>query len=88
MGGLSRGGIAGLGLQRRWFKALELLILGDPDGLRRLARSAPPHMNFLMVCLARTFEEASKFNDLEDFDAWMTCSLNPLITELGQGMCD
>ena len=82
VGGLCLGRSACLGLQQRWKKALEMLVLGQPAELRHLAWSAPRNMQFLMLCLARMLEEVLRFNNMEDFDAWMAFSLYPCITDV------
>ena len=85
MGGRSRGTPAFYGLQLRWKRVREMLILADWQGLRERAKQSPPQLAFFMRVCARSCFQAQQQDTMAEYDAWLLNTMLPELDTVGEG---
>ena len=85
MGGRSRGTPAFYGLQLRWKRVREILILADWQGLRERAKQSPPQLTFFMRVCARSCFQAQQQGTMAEYDAWLLNTVLPQLDTVGEG---
>ena len=85
MGGRSRGTPAFYGLQLRWKRVREMLILADWQGLRERAKQSPPQLTFFMRVCARSCFQAQQQDTMAEYGAWLLNTVLPELDIVGEG---